>query len=99
MPTLKPRDIVVVDSLPGPKGKRAREAIRQAGAHLLFLPKYSPDLNPIEMIFAKLKTLFRKADMRSVEAAWRKVGSLLDSFKAEEFAHCFRHAGYASKTP
>ena len=99
VPTLKPRDIVVVDNLPGHKGKRAREAIRQAGAHLLFLPKYSPDLNPIEMIFAKLKTLFRKADMRSVEAAWRKVGSLLDSFKAEEFAHCFRHAGYVSKTP
>jgi transposase len=99
VPALKPRDIVVVDNLSGHKGKRAREAIKRAGAHLLFLPKYSPDLNPIELIFAKLKTLFRKADMRSVEAAWRKVGSLLDTFKAQEFANCFRHAGYATKIP
>ena len=97
VPTLKPRDIVVIDNLPGHKHPRAREAIRRAGAHLLFLPPYSPDLNPIEMVFAKLKTLFRKAETRSVETAWRKVGTLLDEFDPKEYANSFRHAGYASE--
>ena len=97
VPVLKPRDVVVVDNLGSHKGQRARHAIRQAGAHLLFLPPYSPDLNPIEMVFAKLKTLFRKADTRAVETAWREVGRLLDHFKPDECTAYFRHAGYASK--
>ena len=98
VPVLKPRDIVVVDNLGSHKGERARRAIRQAGAHLLFLPPYSPDLNPIEMVFAKLKTLFRKADTRAVEAAWREVGRLLDNFKPDECSAYLRHAGYASRS-
>ena len=62
---------------------------------LLFLPPYSPDLNPIELVFAKLKTLFRKADERSIEASWRRVGTLLDAFSPTECKNYLRHAGYA----
>jgi transposase len=76
VPTLSPGDVVVFDNLGGHKGVAARKAIRKAGAHLLFLPPYSPDLNPIEMVFAKLKTLLRKAAERTVEATGREVGSL-----------------------
>ena len=94
-PTLAPGDIVVLDNLSGHKGKPARDAIRKVGAHLLFLPPYSPDLNPIEMMFAKLKTLVRKAEERTVEATWRKVGNLLDAFSAQECAAYLSHAGYA----
>lgn len=68
LPTLTPGDVVVLDNLGSHKGKAVRQAIRKAGAHLLFLPPYSPDLNPIEQMFSKLKTLLRKADERSVEA-------------------------------
>ena len=68
VPTLAPGDVVVMDNLGSHKGKAVRGAIRSAGAKLLFLPKYSPDLNPIEQVFAKLKTLLRKADERTVEA-------------------------------
>ena len=71
VPTLKPNDIVVVDNLGSHKGKAVRAAIKEAGAHLLFLPKYSPDLNPIEQVFAKLKTLVRKAAPRSLDAVLR----------------------------
>ena len=80
VPTLKPGDVVVMDNLGSHKGKAVRRAIRQAGAHLLFLPPYSPDLNPIEQVFAKLKTLLRKAAERTVEATWRRIGKLLDHF-------------------
>ena len=97
VPSLKPRDIVVLDNLSSHKTPQARDAIRRAGAHLLFLPPYSPDLNPIEMVFAKLKTLFRKAETRSVEDSWRKVGTLLDEFDPKEYPGYFRHAGYNSK--
>ena len=98
VPTLRPRDVVVLDNLGSHKGEQARQAVRAAGAHLLFLPPYSPDLNPIEMLFAKLKTLFRKADRRSVEEAWREVGSLLDRFSHSECAASLRHAGYGEVT-
>ena len=98
VPVLKPGDVVVLDNLGSHKDPRAQRAIRAAGAHLLFLPPYSPDLNPIEMIFAKLKTLFRKADSRTVEEAWRKIGTLLDMFSPEECAAYIRHAGYGSKS-
>jgi transposase len=67
-----------------------------AGAHLLFLLPYSPDLNPIEPVFAKLKTLLRKAAERSVEATWRRIGTLLDAFSAQECANYLINAGYAS---
>ena len=96
VPTLKPGDVVVLDNLGSHKGKAVRQAIRSAGAHLLFLPPYSPDLNPIEQVFAKLKTLLRKADERCVENVWRRIGSLLDHFSPNECSNYLRHAGYAS---
>ena len=95
-PTLKPGDIVVIDNLGSHKGRAVRRAIRAAGAKLFFLPPYSPDLNPIEQAFAKLKTLLRKAAERSVEATWMRIGSLLDTFPPQECANYFRNAGYAS---
>ncbi len=80
VPTLKPGDVVVLDNLGSHKSQTVRRAIRQAGAHLLFLPPYSPDLNPIEQAFTKLKTLLRKADERSVAAVWNRIGALLENF-------------------
>ncbi len=94
VPTLRPGDIVVLDNLGSHKGQAVRHAIRRAGAHLLFLPPYSPDLNPIEMMFAKLKTLLRKEDARSIAAVWHKIGSLLDEFSPSECANYLTHAGY-----
>ena len=78
VPALKPGDIVIIDNLGSHKGKAVRRAIRAAGAKLFFLPPYSPDLNPIEQVFAKLKTLLRKAAERTVEATWRRIGALLN---------------------
>jgi transposase len=95
-PTLAPGDIVILDNLGSHKGKAARGAIRKAGAHLLFLPPYSPDLNPIEQLFAKLKALLRKAAERSVEGLWNRIAALLDAFSPDECANYFRNAGYAS---
>lgn len=95
VPTLSPGDVVVLDNLGSHKGKRVRAAIRAVGAHLLFLPPYSPDLNPIELIFAKLKTLLRRADERSITAVWHRIGSLLDTFTPEECRNCLQHTGYA----
>ncbi len=94
--TLKPGDIVIMDNLGSHKGRPVRRAIRAAGAKLLFLPPYSPDLNPIEQVFAKLKTLLRKADERTVEATWRRIGTLLDHFSPQECANYIANAGYAS---
>ena len=91
-----PGDVVVLDNLGSHKGIAVRRAIRAAGAHLLFLPPYSPDLNPIEMMFAKLKTLLRKADERSIAAVWHRIGQLLGTFSPDECASYLRHAGYAS---
>ena len=96
MPTLRPGDIVIIDNLGSHKGKAVRSAIRAAGAKLFFLPPYSPDLNPIEQVFAKLKTLLRKAAERSVEATWKRIGALLQAFTPQECANYFRNAGYAS---
>ena len=95
VPTLSPGDVVVMDNLGSHKGKAVRRAIRKAGAHLFFLPPYSPDLNPIEQVFAKLKTLLRKAAERTVEATWRRIGKLLDHFSAEECANYLVNSGYA----
>ena len=96
VPTLSPGDIVIMDNLGSHKGQAVRRAIRGAGAKLFFLPPYSPDLNPIEQVFAKLKTLLRKADERSIEATWRRIGSLLDHFTPAECANYLKNAGYAS---
>jgi transposase len=95
VPTLQPGDVVVMDNLGSHKGKAVRQAIRKAKAHLLFLPPYSPDLNPIEQVFAKLKTLLRKAAERTVEATWRRIGTLLDRFSAAECANYLVNSGYA----
>jgi transposase len=96
VPTLKPGDVVILDNLGSHKGEAVRKAIRAVGAKLLFLPPYSPDLNPIEQVFAKLKTLLRKAAERSVEATWRRIGNLLDAFSPQECANYFKNSGYAS---
>ena len=96
VPTLAPGDIVIMDNLGSHKGQPVRHAIRAAGARLFFLPPYSPDLNPIEQVFAKLKTLLRKADERTVEDTWRRIGTLLDAFSPTECASYIRNAGYAS---
>ena len=95
-PTLKAGDVVVMDNLGSHKGKSVRQAIRETGARLFFLPPYSPDLNPIEQVFAKLKTLLRKAEERTVEATWRRIGELLDHFQPNECANYISNAGYAS---
>jgi len=96
LPTLSPGDVVVMDNLGSHKGKAVRQLIRSVGARLLFLPPYSPDLNPIEQVFAKLKTLLRKANPRTIEATWRQIGSLLDAFPPHECANYLRNSGYAS---
>ena len=85
-----------MDHLRSPKSPAVRAAIKRVGATLCFLPSYSPDLNPIEPVFAKLKTLLRPAAERRVEATWRRIGALLARFGPEECAHSFTHAGYAS---
>lgn len=94
--TLTPGDIVILDNLGSHKGRRARRAIRGAGGHLLFLPPYSPDLNPIEQLFAKLKHLTRAAQPRTVEQTWRKVGDLLDIVSPTECANYLTNSGYAA---
>ena len=94
-PTLRPGKLVIMDNLGSHKGKAVRQAIRAAGAKLIFLPKYSPDLNPIEQLFAKLKHLLRKAAARTIETLTAAVGELLDAFTAEECANYFANSGYA----
>lgn len=95
-PTLGPGDIVIMDNLSSHKRPAVRDAIRARGAMLLFLPPYSPDLNPIEQVFAKLKHLLRKAAERSVDTTWRRIGSLLDDFPPHECANYLKKSGYAS---
>jgi transposase len=96
VPMLQAGDIVVMDNLGSHKSPKVREAIEQRGAELLYLPPYSPDLNPIEMMFAKLKALLRKAAERSVTALWQRIGDLLDHFMPGECENYFNAAGYAS---
>ena len=95
VPALKPGDIVILDNLGSHKGKAVRRLIRSAGAKLFFLPKYSPDLNPIEQVFAKLKHLLRKCAARTTEALCAAIGQLLQAFTPEECANYFKNAGYA----
>jgi transposase len=94
VPTLKPGDIVIMDNLGSHKGKAVRRLIRAAGAKLLFLPKYSPDLNPIEQVFAKLKHLLRQCAERTVEAVCAAIGRLLGTFSPQECANYLKNAGY-----
>jgi transposase len=93
-PTLRPGDVVVLDNLPAHKGVAVREAIEAAGARLRFLPPYSPDFNPIENAFAKLKALLRKAAARTLDELWRVIGASLDAFSPTECANYFTAAGY-----
>jgi transposase len=95
-PTLRRGDVVVMDNLSSHKAAAIRKAIRAAGALLIFLPPYSPDLNPIEQVFAKLKALLRKANARTVEAVCEAIKTLLDDFTAKECANYFVNSGYAS---
>jgi transposase len=94
VPTLCPGNIVIMDNLGSHKGKAVRRLIRAAGAKLIFLPKYSPDLNPIEQVFAKLKHLLRKAAARTVDAVCEAIGQILGEFTPDECANYFRNAGY-----
>jgi putative transposase len=95
VPTLKPGDIVIIDNLGSHKGKAVRHAIRAAGAKLFFLPKYSPDLNPIEKFFAKLKHWLRKAARRTVDAVYNAVAEILPLTSPAECSNYFVQAGYA----
>ncbi|GAA4479544.1 transposase [Gluconacetobacter asukensis] len=94
VPTLSPGDLVVLDHLPAHMIPRARKAIEQAGARLMFPPPYSPDFNPVEMAFAKLKALLRAKAARTVTALWDAAGSVLDAFTPDECANFFTAAGY-----
>jgi putative transposase len=94
VPTLKPGDLVIMDNLGSHKTKAVRQAIRQAGAKLLFLPKYSPDLNPIEQFFAKLKHHLRAAQARSADAVCDAIARALDTVTATECSNYLAHAGY-----
>lgn len=98
VPTLQPGDIVVMDNLSSHKVAGVLEAITAAGAQLRYLPAYSPDLNPIEQLFAKLKALLRKIAARTVEALWTAIGQLVSAFQPGECANYFRHAGYVRST-
>ena len=93
-PTLRPGDTVVLDNLPAHKGPVVRAAIEATGARLLMLPPYSPDFNPIENAFAKLKALLRKAAERTKDRLWAAVGNLLDAFTPKECGNYFAAAGY-----
>ena len=93
-PTLRPGDIVIMDNLSSHKRAAARDIIEAAGARLRFLPPYSPDFNPIEMAFSKLKALLRKAAERTVEGLLAAIGRLVDVFTPEECSNYFAAAGY-----
>ena len=95
VPSLSPGDIVVMDNLQPHKNAKVRELIEAAGAELRFLPAYSPDLNPIEQAFAKLKAHLRKAQERSVETLYQRIGTLLDLFRPAECANFLANSGYA----
>ena len=94
VPTLEPGDIVVLDNLPAHRIGDVRAAIRAAGAQFFLLPPYSPDLNPIEMAFAKLKTVLRQVPERTVDGLWRRISQLLDRFTPHECANYLQAAGY-----
>lgn len=94
LPHLKPGDIVVMDNLSSHKGARIAELIESVGAQVRYLPPYSPDLNPIEMIFSKIKQLLRSLACRTVDRLWHAMQSVLDRVTASDAINCFAHAGY-----
>jgi transposase len=96
LPVLRPADIVILDNLSSHKVRGVREVIAAAGAILLYLPPYSPDLNPIEKFFAKLKALLRKAATRNVDALWSEIGALLASVTQEECSNYLASCGYVN---
>lgn len=96
VPELAQGDIVILDNLSSHKSAQATQLIQACGAELLFLPPYSPDLNPIEMAFAKLKTHLRTAAERTRETLWQRIGYIIDEFSPNECSNYIRHAGYAS---
>jgi transposase len=93
-PALRPGDVVVMDNLSSHKGPRVRRLAESAGATVLYLPPYSPDLNPIEMAFAKLKQLMRSAGHRTADALWKDVQRMLDLIEPGDAAAFIRHCGY-----
>ena len=94
-PALKPGDIVIMDNLPAHKVSGVAAAIEAVDAELLYLPSYSPDLNPIEMLFSKLKSLIRKGNWRTQEALWRGIGEAIKQISSQECRNYLYHAGYA----
>ena len=94
VPALRPGDVVVMDNLAAHKRPTVRRAIERAGCTLLLLPPYSPDLNPIELAFSKLKSLLRKAGKRTVDGLWEFLGQALDAFSPPECLNYMRHCGY-----
>ena len=96
MPRLKPRDVVVLDNLSSHKSTAVRKVVWAAGARLFFLPLYSLDLNPIELVFAKLSHLIRKAAERAVESTWKRSGQLLDGFTSDDRSRYLINSGHAS---
>ncbi len=94
--TLTKGDIVIMDNLGSHKSAKVRSLIKDKGAKLFFLPPYSPDLNPIEQVFAKLKHLLRKAKERTVEATWKRIGTLIDDFSPIECRNYLANSGYGS---
>lgn len=96
VPALRPGDIVIMDNLGSHKSAAVGQMIRAAGARLWYLPPYSPDLNPIEQAFAKIKHCMRMAQKRTVEDTWRYVGALVAAIEAAECSNYFANAGYAS---
>jgi transposase len=93
-PTLRSDDIVILDNLSAHKVTGVREAVEATGARLEYLPPYSPDLNPIEQVFAKLRRLLQRAAARSISALWRRIGELVDCFSPTECSNYIRHCGY-----
>jgi len=93
-PTLKPGDVVIMDNLAAHKSTPIRDAIEAVGARLLFLPPYSPDLNPIENAFAKLKAMLRKAAARSIDQLWDAIARIIQTYSPNECANYFAAAGY-----
>ena len=99
VPCLRPGDIVIMDNLGSHKSAELRRIIRAAGARLWYLPPYSPDLNPIEQAFAKIKHWMRAAQKRTVDEVWRHIGGLVSTIQARECSNYFTNAGYASIKP
>ena len=95
-PTLSKGDVVILDNLPAHKSERAADCLKQRGAWFLFLPPYSPDLNPIEQLFAKIKAHLRKAEARTFDALWRALGDICNLFEPQECWNFLKAAGYAS---